>query len=1064
VIPTAIAHYLPEALGQKVRQGPSAMTERQVFLDALDRKDPDERTAYLDAACAGRPELRRRVEELLRSHYEADTFLEVPAVEQMAEAEQSLAFLRPAEAPDSLGRLDHYEVLEVVGRGGMGVVLKARDTKLERVVAIKVLVPRLSASPDARQRFVREARAAAAVRDDHVVSIHAVGDDGPVPYLVMEYISGITLEERVRLAGALELREILRIGMQLAQGLAAAHAQGVTHRDIKPANVLLENSVQRVKITDFGLAGVADDGGTCGGTPLYMSPEQARGEPTDHRTDLFSLGGVLYTLCTGGPPFRADTTAAVLKRVLNDTPRPAGELNPAVPDWLGDLIDRLLAKKACDRPASARDVADLLTGRLALLQQPPQTQPAPGPSAWRGRLLLACLVVLLFGLAALAAVLKPWQHPLPKLGGATSRETARPAEPLDLRRDAIPPRLLALAGGGDPAQAPPELAAVLGDGRFLLPHAGGTAWMDQSPDGKLLAVPLVEDVVLFEAPTGECIRSLKGPGGNVVWVTFSRDSGLLAATTWHGGQGGAVRVWDLRADRELYTNPIPGPKVAGAAAFSPDGRRLVTEGDERLQVWDARLGREVQAVELHPGGVSSLCFSPDGRRLAVGLWQGKGVKVFDWDEEKLGAVRALEHRLSVGAVVYSPDGKFLASGDQNEFKLWTADTLEELCTIATPAQQLAFAPDSRTLYAAWTNEQPKAVHTFTRWDVVAQEELPPLSVGVSVERAYAHHCLSRDGKVLFVAPGSQANYVKAIDTATGKEFFPRPGHSAALNTVAVNPDGRTLASAGEDRAVKLWDLAAGRVLHTLSAHTDAVFGLAFSPDGNRLASGSRDGTIILWDVDSGAEWRRLKGHSGCSSRVQFSPDGRTLAAGGEDGAVKLWDAASGKPADPLPGHAGAVRCVAYSPEGKLLASGGEDKAVRLHDLAAGTSRKFTMPSAVNDVAFSPDGRTLAAVGDAPDFAVRLWDPETGQETTWAGHKGAVRGLTFSPAGPLLATCAEDDTVRLWNRSGSDPQARTIDLGAPPSGVRAVAFTPDGRYLVTANGNGTLYVLRVGPLP
>jgi WD40 repeat protein len=267
-----------------------------------------------------------------------------------------------------------------------------------------------------------------------------------------------------------------------------------------------------------------------------------------------------------------------------------------------------------------------------------------------------------------------------------------------------------------------------------------------------------------------------------------------------------------------------------------------------------------------------------------------------------------------------------------------------------------------------------------------------------------------------------------------------------------------------DRAVKLWDLPSGRVLHTLSAHTDAVFGLAFSPDGHRLASGSRDGTIILWDADNGAELRTLRGHSRSFSRLCFSPDGRTLAAGGQSGLVKRWDVASGKEESPLPGHAGVVRCVAFSPDGTRLASGGEDRTVRLHDLAGGGPRKFMMPSAVNDVAFSRDGRTLAAVGDAPETAVRLWDLDTGQETIWEGHTGPVRGLAFSPTEPLLATCAEDGTVRLWDRTGSDPHPRTIDLGPSPSGVRAVAFTPDGRYLVTANGNGTLYVLRAGAPP
>src|SRR5581483_8837885 len=174
------------------------MSERSIFLNALDREGPADRAAYLDAACAGRPELRQRIERMLRSHREGGTFLEVPAPEQLAKAEQGLTFLAPSSEPEALGRLDHYEVLEVVGRGGTGVVLKARDTKLQRVVALKVLAPRLAASAPARRRFVREAQATAAVRDDHVIAIYAVSDDGPLPYLVMEYIAGITLEDRLR--------------------------------------------------------------------------------------------------------------------------------------------------------------------------------------------------------------------------------------------------------------------------------------------------------------------------------------------------------------------------------------------------------------------------------------------------------------------------------------------------------------------------------------------------------------------------------------------------------------------------------------------------------------------------------------------------------------------------------------------------------------------------------------------------------------------------------------------------------------------------------------------------
>src|SRR5262249_13286595 len=198
----------------------------------------------------------------------------------------------------------------------------------------------------------------------------------------------------------------------------------------------------------------------------------------------------------------------------------------------------------------------------------------------------------------LAAPLVPWL--LPARDDAPGR--ASPVS-LDLRREDIPPALLTLAGGGDPAQAPPELAAVLGDEWFLLPRFGGTSWMDQGPDGKLLAVPLEEDVALFDAATGRFRRTLKGPGGGVVAVTFSGDSGLLAASTWHQGAGGAVRVWDLAAGQELFTGAIPGPKISCAAAFSPDSKYLVTEAWPGLQVWEARSGRKVQSVALEPDGV-----------------------------------------------------------------------------------------------------------------------------------------------------------------------------------------------------------------------------------------------------------------------------------------------------------------------------------------------------------------------------------------------------------------------------------------------------------------------------
>jgi serine/threonine protein kinase len=378
----------------------------ELFYAAQAIATPDEQRAWLDQACAGDLGLRGRVEALLSAAAEASQFLNKPAVEiagaevtqgldgssvnsgrsfgrRDTEKGEALSFLQPTSRPDSLGRLGHYEVLEVIGQGGFGIVLRAFDEKLHRVVALKVLAPELAANGSARKRFVREARTAAAVKNEHVVGIYGVEENAQPPYLAMEMIDGKSLQEKIDQQGPLSLTEILRIGLQMGEGLAAAHKQGLVHRDIKPANILLENGVERVKITDFGLARAVDDAsvtqsGTVAGTPMYMSPEQAEGLAIDHRSDLFSLGTVLYAMCTGHSAFRGSNTHAVLKRVIEAAPRPIREVNSEVPEWLCDIITKLHAKRPEDRFQTAKDVAELLGQHLAHLQQPSHS-PRPAP-------------------------------------------------------------------------------------------------------------------------------------------------------------------------------------------------------------------------------------------------------------------------------------------------------------------------------------------------------------------------------------------------------------------------------------------------------------------------------------------------------------------------------------------------------------------------------------------------------------------------------------------------------------------------------------------------------------
>lgn len=294
--------------------------------------------------------------------------------DEIQDQSERLTFLNPPHHPEMLGRLGRYEIERVIGSGGMGLVLKAFDSELNRPVAIKVLAQHLAHSGAARQRFARESRAAAAVVHEHVVAIHNVEAGDENPFLVMQYVPGESLQARVDREGPLDAKEIMRIGIQAASGLAAAHEQGVIHRDVKPANILLEQGVERILLTDFGLARTVDDAslthtGIISGTPHYMSPEQANGDTIDQRTDLFSLGSVLYFMATGRPPFRAERAMGVLHRVCHDTHRPVWQVNSDIPDDLSDIIDRLLEKKASRRFASANEVRESLARLLAKTQQ-----------------------------------------------------------------------------------------------------------------------------------------------------------------------------------------------------------------------------------------------------------------------------------------------------------------------------------------------------------------------------------------------------------------------------------------------------------------------------------------------------------------------------------------------------------------------------------------------------------------------------------------------------------------------------------------------------------------------
>jgi len=1020
---------------------------------------------------AGWAELRVSLSDGLPADHSAD---EGPSLEQV------MKMLGPTDDPRMLGRVGTYEIVGVLGRGGMGVVFKGFDAALNRYVAIKLLQPHLAASGAARQRFAREAQAAAAVVDDNVMAIHGVAEWQGVPYLVMPYTRGVSLQKRLTSEGPLELREILRIGMQTAAGLAAAHAQGLVHRDVKPANILLADGVERVTLTDFGLARAVDDAsltrtGILAGTPQYMSPEQARGQTVDSRSDLFSLGSVLYALATGRPPFRAESSYAVLRLITDEQPRPIRELNPDMPDWLCRIIGRLMAKRPEDRYSTAREVADLLEKCLAHVQQP-TTAPMPAELVRVPKLsrlflsrkaltMVATLGICVLGLFAWQATAPPdiageWQGE--EWGRVTLKATGED-EYVGTYTDTF---------GQQPGQIRLKWSRVErryngtwkeSDARLgeisvrLVGEEVRGAWTADAKSKINPNTPHLADLLWIRAGSGDPRTTPP-----VVARSPDRATGPTAGLPAGGPPGGGGR-----------------PAVAGSAG-SGDPRTAAATSPQRFNYFTT--GHSIHVACSADGKLIAVANGNPTRILQVGgtsrlkgNWKAT-VDILDAATEKtvvslqvtgaaeeaaLSAIPRMTHAEGT-ALAFSPAGDAIAVGTSiGQVKLFDPRTGKLILSLDDSSARLA--------------------------DKDTPESWKPLPRALGSVESLA---FSPDGSLLAVCGGTFGNFADAFD-------------GISRLTREVTGPGR----------LKIFDVKTGKLKHDLVGHSHPDK-IAFSPNGTLLASAGRwssdsdNGTgVILWNPDTGKKVRVVVSEAnGGISAVAFSPNGKLLVIGSEmfdkdseRGSTKItlahtatgiveWQRSISGWANPK----------AFSPDGKsVLVLAGQ--SIRFLDVTSGAVQREIKSSDLSkdgrwdDFATAPPSKLVIGAVDEQEGSLEIWDlvapapvatrsgdrdtsPTAGPVLLFRTYqKDAVTTLRFSPDGSKLAANNGHDFALFDGRTGKELWSTKMltpwmegeieksiqrNKRDQPLEVRTLAFSPDGARVVVGHSLGSVTLFNV----
>jgi eukaryotic-like serine/threonine-protein kinase len=1029
----------------------SDRTQEQSLLQAaLALESEAQREAFLNAACAKHPDLRRRIDELIAASGDAEAFFQKPP-EKLAglaasATDPTVRLERPAdEAPGE--RIGRYKLLQVIGEGGMGVVYMAeQEEPVRRRVALKII----KLGMDTRQVVARfEAERQALAMMDHP-NIARVLDGGATetgrPYFVMELVQGVPITEFCD-KNKLPAKERMRLFVQVCQAIQSAHQKGIIHRDIKPSNVLvtLHHGEPMPKVIDFGIAKATNQKltektlftnyATMIGTPAYMSPEQAEmtSMDVDTRTDVYSLGVLLYELLTGSTPFPDKRLRSLgygeMQRVIVDEEpeRPStrlstmaneqktvvaknrGEELAALSKLLrGDLdwvVMRCLEKDRRRRYDTPNELVADIERHLKnepVVARPPTVIYRFQKMVKRNKLAFAA-VTSVAAVLVLGVVVSTWQAVRAMRAEREQnrqREAAVKASASEAvqRRTAVEQRTKAEAAQASEAKQHRTTEALLYGTRMNLAQE---AWEQD----------------------------------NIAWLRQ-----LLLETQDSPYRGFEWYYWQRQCHQSLHTLRGFLGNV-NSAVFSPDGQRILTGSDDKLaKLWDAATGRELFTLKGHRAEIKSVAFSPDGQRIVTGS-EDQTAKV--WDAVTRRELRTLRgHRALIGSVAFSPDGQRIVTGsDDRTAKVWEAASGRELLTLDTHGNvfYVAFSPDGRRIATAnWT--------TARVWEAATGRELLKLEGGGAEYRCLA---FSPDSQRIVTGGFKQAAQV--WDVANGRKLTTLAGHRGTMRSVAFSPDGERILTGSEDQTAKVWDAVSGQELFTLKGHTAGLLSVGFSPDGQRIVTGSWDHTAKVWDAANARVSVPFKGHTRWISSLAFSQDRQRIVTGSWDKTAKVWDTASGRELLTLTGHNAEMDSIAFSPDGQRIVTGSPDQTIKVWDAVTGTNL-FTLKGH-SPVAFSPDGRHIAA--NSNNDTVRVWDAAGHQELlVLEGHRSWVLAVAFSPDGRKIVTGSDDDTAMVWDAASGE---RLLTLKDHHGEVVFVAFSPDGLRIVTGSADQTAKV-------